>query len=214
MIGHFYSAPPTSLTLDSSVLTYGNIFQSDLNGDGSTGDLLPGTNPGDYMHSVKSGSLQSRINTFNSTYAGKLTPAGQVLVNNGLFTVSQLTALNGTIRPIANLASPKAINNPAFRALDVNVSYPISLSKIREGMSIEPAVAFYNVGNFSNFDSLGGVLNNVDEAGVVGGVNTNENTRTGPNTYAVQNSNRILRQSGTFAQGAPRTAEFQLKLNF
>lgn len=214
MIGHFYSAPPTSLTLDSSVLTYGNIFQSDLNGDGSTGDLLPGTNPGDYMHSVKSGSLQNRINTFNSTYAGKLTPAGQVLVNNGLFTMSQLTALNGTIRPIANLAGPKAINNPAFRALDVNVSYPISLSKVREGMTIEPAVAFYNVGNFSNFDSFGGVLNNVDEAGVVGGVNTNEGTRTGPNTYAVQNANRILRQSGTFAQGAPRTAEFQLKLNF
>ncbi len=217
LIGHFYSAPPTSLTLDSSVLTYGNIYQSDLNGDGTTGDLLPGTGPGDYMHRVKSGNLQSYINTFNAAYAGKLTPAGQALVSNGLFTASQLTALHGTIRPIANLASSNAINNTAVRALDVNLSYPITLSRLREGMSLEPAVAFYNVGNFANFDnagSVGGVLNNTDEATSVGGINTATGTRTGPNTYSVQNSNRILRQSGTFAQGAPRTAEFQLKLNF
>lgn len=213
-IGHFYSAPPSSLTLDNSVLTYGNIYQSDLNGDGSTGDLLPGTNPGDYMHSVKGSNLQQRISSFNSQYAGKLTPAGQTLVNNGLFTLSQLTALNGTIRPIANLASNRAINNPAFRALDVNVSYPISLGRIREGLSLEPAVAFYNVGNFSDFGHVGGSLTNIDEGGVTAGVNTNTGTLTGPNTFDVQNANRTLRQSGTFAQGAPRTTEFQLKLNF
>lgn len=216
LIGHFYSAPPTSLTLDPGI--YGSnkaaIFQADLNGDGTSGDLLPGTTPGDYMHRVKSDSLQSFITTFNGSYAGKLTPAGQQLVSNGLFTQSQLNALGGTIRPIANVASSRALNNPSFRALDVNASYPIPLARFHEGLSLEPAIAFYNVGNFSNFTNVNGVLNNIDELDTVSGFNTSEGTRTGPNTYAVQNSNRILRQSGTFGQGAPRTTEFQLKLNF
>ncbi len=214
LIGHFYSAPPTSLTLDNTVLTSGNIFQSDLDGDGTTGDLLPNTVPGDYMHRVKSNTLQNYITNFNGAYAGKLTPAGQILVNNGLFTGPQLNALGGNIRPIANLASSSAINNPTFRALDVNASYPIPLARLHEGISLEPAIAFYNVGNFANYGSLGGVLNNVDEAGSVGGINTATGTRTGPNSFAVQNANRTLRQSGTFSQGAPRTTEFQLKLNF
>ena len=214
LIGHFYSAPPTSLTLDTGVNTYGNIFQSDLNGDGSTGDLLPSTVPGDYQHRVKGGTLQSFITQFNNQYAGKVTPAGQVLINNGLVSLSQLQQLQGTIRPVANLASSSAIKNPTFRALDVNVSYPIPLARFREGLSLEPAIAFYNVGNFSNFTNLGGVLNNIDDGANAAGVNTQDGTRTGPNTYDNQNANRILRASGTFAQGAPRTTEFQLKLNF
>ncbi len=209
LIGHFYSAPPTSLTLDTGVLSNGagNIFQSDLNGDGTSGDLLPGTTPGDYMHRVKSNSLQSYITSFNAAYAGRLTPAGQVLVDNGLFTAAQLQSIQGAVRPIANVVSPTAINNPAFRALDLNASYPIPLARFREGLSLEPAIAFYNVGNFSNFTSLGGVLNNVDDP-------SQDGTRTGANSFGNQNANRILRQSGTFAQGAPRTTEFQLKLNF
>ena len=217
IIGHFYSAPPSSLTLDTSVLGggAGNIFQSDLNGDGTTGDLLPGTNPGSYMHDVKSSTLQSRISGFNSQYAGKLTPAGQQLVNNGLFSVSQLTAIKGVIRPIANLASNQAINNPMFRTLDVNASYPIPLSRLREGVSLEPAVAFYNVGNFSNFSSIGSNLPNIDDGTIgSGNINLNPSTRTGPNSYAVLNGLRRSRGSGTFNQGSPRTAEFQLKLNF
>lgn len=216
LIGHFYSAPPSSLTLDSGVLSggAGNIFQSDLNGDGTVGDLLPGTNPGSYMHDVNGATLQSRISTFNSQYAGKLTPAGQQLVNSGLFTLPQLTAIKGVIRPIANVGSTQAINNPTFRTLDVNASYPIPLARFHEGFSLEPAIAFYNVGNFSNYGSIGSVLPNIDDGTIVGGVNNNPSTRTGPNTFAVNNGLRRTRGSGTFNQGSPRTAEFQLKLNF
>ena len=216
VIGHFYSAPPTSLTLDSQVLDggAGNIFQSDLNGDGTTGDLFPYGNPGDYMHRITSKNLQGYIDRFNAGFAGAITPAGQALINNGLFTAAQLRAIQADIRPIANLASSTALNNPAFRSMDVNVSYPIRLARFREGLSLEPAVAFYNVGNFSNFGSPGGILNNVDEPTTIGGINAADGTRTGPNNYPNQNANRTLRQSGTFSQGAPRTAEFQLKLNF
>jgi hypothetical protein len=216
MIGHFYSAPPTSLTLDAGVLPggAGNIFQSDLNGDGTTADLLPGTDPGSYMHSVNGSNLQSRITNFNQQYAGKLTPAGQQLVNSGLFTVAQMTAINAVVRPIANVASSQAINNPAFRTLDVNASYPIPLARFREGLSLEPAIAFYNVGNFSNYGSIGGTLQNIDDGTIVGGVNQNPSTRTGPNTYEVVNGLRRTRGSGTFNQGSPRTTEFSLRLNF
>ena len=41
-----------------------------------------------------------------------------------------------------------------------------------------------------------------------------DGTISGPNTYANLNSLRTVRGTGTFAQGAPRSTEFQLKLNF
>lgn len=217
LIGHFYSAPPTSLVLDSAVLPggAGNIFQSDLNGDGTSGDLLPSSVPGDYMHRIKPNNIAQYISQFNGQYANRLTPAGQVLVTNGLFTTSQMVALKGAIRPIANPASYRSYANPDFRALDVNASYPIRLARFREGMSLEPAIAFYNVGNFSNFGTLNGSLTNVDD-GSIDSNNTNQNlsSLTGPNRYDVQNGLRTSRGSGTFNQGSPRTTEFQLKLNF
>ena len=100
LIGHFYSALPTTLILDDQTPTAG-IFQSDVTGDGSIGDLAPGTLPGAYMHGVKPTTLGKYINNFNATQAGKLTPAGNALVTAGLFTPDQLTALGGTIQPIA-----------------------------------------------------------------------------------------------------------------
>ena len=213
IIGHFYSAPPTSLTLDSgSVITNGNIYQSDLTGDGTVGDLAPGTVPGDYMHRVKPGNLGAYINNFNSTYAGRLTPAGQALVNASLITPSQLNALGGVVQPLAQLPQQSAIGNPTFRQLDVNFSYPIRLYRFHEGLSLEPAIAFYNVGNFANYGTVGGTLINTADAGAP--INTQDGTLTGPNTYANLNSLRTVRGSGTFAQGAPRSAEYQLKLNF
>ena len=222
VIGHFYSAPPSSLTLDNGVIQNGNIFQSDLNGDGTTGDLLPGTTAGDYMHRIKSGTLQSAISGFNGQYANRLTPAGQQVVNAGLFTQAQLVSIGGAIQPLAGLGSTTAINNPTFRTLDVNVSYPIPLARFREGLSLEPAVALYNVANLSNYSTLGSTLNNTSDGTIVNGLNQNTSTRTGPNEpgtgansgYAVQNGLRTVRGSGTFDQGGPRTVEFQLKLNF
>ncbi len=214
VIGHFYSAPPSSLVLDNTVNTTANIFQSDLNGDGTTADLLPGTDPGDYMHRVKSNSLQSYISNFNNQFANHLTPAGQQLVSAGLITQNQMVALGGAIQPIATVPSQRALNNPTFRSLDLNASYPIPLARFREGLSLEPAIAFYNVGNFANYGFFtgGSLLPNTTDAG--GPVNSVSSTLSGPNNYGVLNGVRTVRGSGTFDQGGPRTAEFQLKLNF
>jgi hypothetical protein len=73
-------------------------------------------------------------------------------------------------------------------------------------------VAMYNVFNMSNFGRLTGVLANTDTAG--GDVGSTASFLNGPNNNAVQDGNRTQRGSGTFSSGAPRTTEFQLKLNF
>ncbi len=214
VIGHFFSALPTNLVLDSS-LASGNIFISDITGDGTTGDLAPGTLPGDYMHRIKNTTLGSYINTYNGTYAGKATPAGQAVINSGLMTLSQLTALKGVIQPIAQLPFNVANNNPMFRSLDVNFSYPIRVNRVHEGLALTPKIAFYNVANLSNFSSYTGTLQNTTTAGGVFNSGTGGSGYvTGPNTFATQSSYRTYRGVGTFSQGAPRQTEFQLTATF
>ena len=214
IIGHFFSAVPTSLLMDSS-LAAGNIFTTDLTGDGTTGDLAPGTLPGSYMHSVKSDSLTSYITGFNGTYAGKPTPAGQAVINSGLMNLSQLTALRGVIQPIAQLPYNRSNNNPMFRSVDVNFSYPIRFNRFHEGMSLTPKVAFYNVANLSNFGSYSGTLQNTTTAGgAFNNLSSGAGFITGPNTFATQSAQRTYRGVGTFSQGAPRQTEFQLTMTF
>ena len=212
LLGHFYSAPPSSLTLDTSNPTAG-IFQSDLSGSGLIGNLAPGTEPGDYMHRIKGNNLGQYINNFNQTQAGQLTPAGKALISSGLFTQAQLTNLGGVVQQLATLPQATALNNPAFRSLDMSFSYPIHFDRVREGLSLEPVIAFYNVANFSNFTpNNSGVLLNTASAG--GPVNENGGYLSGLNNFSTLNANRNQRGSGTFDQGAARSTEFQLKLNF
>ena len=212
LIGHFYSAPPTTLTLDSGATGAGAIFFSDVTGDGTTGDILPGTNPGSYMHRVNGGNVKNVINAFNATRAGTLTPAGAAVANSGVLTAGQLMALGGAVRQISNVPTSNGISNPAFRSVDINASYPIRLNFLREGMSLEPAIAFYNVFNLANYGTSSGQLLNVSDAG--GTTNGQFGYVTGINSYDALNSSRVERGSGTFDQGGPRTTEFQLKLNF
>jgi hypothetical protein len=210
LAGHFFSALPTSLTLDNSAGATAQIFQTDVTGDGSVADLVPGTRPGAYMHDYKANTLQSLITNYNSRFANTLTPAGQALVTAGLFSGSDLVALQGAQQPIANIPGGHAINNPAFRSVDANLSYPIRLYKFHEGMSLEPAIAVYNVGNFSNFGLVSGQMltqTNVGPTGAPGFLN-------GPDTPAVADANRTQRGSGTFDAGGPRSIEYQLKFNF
>ncbi len=215
LVGHFFSAPASTLVLDNQGnSTPGEIFRSDITGDGTTGDVAPGTVPGSYMHSVKGAGLNSYIQSYNATQANQPTPAGQALVNAGLFTTGQLQSLGAVQQQIA-LAPANPLPNSAFRAFDASVTYPIRLSKIREGLSLEPGVSMFNVGNLSNFGLLTNgsytLANTADAGGTVGVVN---NYINGPNTRAVQDGVRTQRSAGTYDQGAPRSTEFQLKLNF
>jgi hypothetical protein len=216
MIGHFFSAPAVSLTLDQTAGTTGQIFQTDVDGDGTVGDLVPGTIPGAYEHQIKNGGLNRLINNYNATSAGSFTPAGQAVLAAGLFTPGQLTALNGVQQQIA-LGPDKPWNNAALRTFDLSVNYPIRLGRVHEGMSLTPGVAMYNVFNMSNFASIESIPDNstaqlINTSNAVGGVP--QGYLNGPADQATANSARTTRNSGTFDQGGPRTTEFQLKLNF
>jgi hypothetical protein len=211
-IGHFYSAPATSLTLDNLGNSVpGEIFRTDVDGDGTTGDLVTGTGPGFYMHQVKGSGLNKLINSYNQNYAGRPTPAGLALVSAGLMTQADLTAL-GAVQPALATAPTNPISSPAFRDLDLSAGYPIHLGRFREGMSLEPQVTMYNVTNMSNFGTLSGVLINQDDNG--GAVGTTNSYLNGPNNEGVANGIRTQRGSGTNDQGGPRSTEFNLKLVF
>jgi hypothetical protein len=216
MIGHFFSAPAVSLTLDQTAGTTGQIFQTDVDGDGTVGDLVPGTIPGAYEHQIKGAGLNNLINNYNATSAGSFTPAGQAVLAAGLFTPGQLRALNGTQQPIVP-GPDKPWNNAALRTFDLSVNYPIRLGRVHEGMSLVPGVAMYNVFNMSNFASIESIPDNstaqlINTTNGAGGVP--QGYLNGPADQATANSARTTRNSGTFDQGGPRTTEFQLKLNF
>jgi len=83
-------------------------------------------------------------------------------------------------------------------------------------MSLVPGISFYNLFNLANFGSLAGNLINADQAADnnTGPTGNPVAALNGSNTAAIENGVRTERGSGTFAQGSPRTTEFQLKLNF
>lgn len=219
LIGHFFSAPATSLTLDDLAGATGQIFQTDVDGDGTIGDLVPGTGPGSYEHQIKGGaSLNKLISNYNATSAGQPTPAGQALIAAGLLSLQQLATpgFGGVQQPIAPAPS-NPLSNAALRTFDLSASYPIRLSRFREGLSIVPGVTMYNVFNMSNFKSIpdivsaatGTLLNPTDAVGPGAAGYYN-----GLSDQGTLNEARTTRNSGTFDQGGPRTTEFQLKVNF
>ncbi len=85
---------------------------------------------------------------------------------------------------------------------------------MREGLSLEPAIAFYNAANFSNFSPFTtSTLVNTTTAGDPTGINSS-GFLNGTSGFGDYEQNRIQRGSGTTDIGGPRSAEFQLKLNF
>jgi len=223
---HFDSPLPSNVTLPVSGLG-GGIFQTDITGDGTgdgaaannrgTGDLLPGTNLGGFGRSFGTNGLNKLITNFNNTMVGQATPAGQVLINHGLFTLAQLQSLGGVIggsTPTGSapygplqLAPPGAIGQAWLRTFDTNLSWGY---KINERVEIRPGIAFFNVFNFSNFDGpaipFSTILN-----GQLGSPN---GTTSALEHGAAGNFLRLGLGSGVNALGAPRAIEFQLKLDF
>jgi hypothetical protein len=182
----------------------GEIFRSDLTGDGTTGDFLNSAatgigHPGTFSRSVNRSNLNAYLTSFNNSFAGTLTPAGKTLVNAGLFTQAELVSL-GAVVPAVQLAPNNNAGNGYYKDVDTILAWPF---KFRERLTISPSVSFFNVFNFVNFGSLGG-LSGGDGAinGTVAGTNNSSNTV------------RIGRGSGVFAVGAPREAEFGLRLDF
>ncbi|HKN35248.1 MAG TPA: carboxypeptidase regulatory-like domain-containing protein [Terriglobales bacterium] len=227
-IGHFNSPFAQSLWLPSGAGVAGEVFRTDVTGDGAFGgasqtsnngfgDILPGTQVGAFGRDVSASGLNGVINSYLSKSAGQLTPAGQALVTAGLFTQSQLVGLGAvTPGPCNADGTPVALNQPScvatapagnvglawLRTFDLTFAWPI---KIKERITIEPSVSAFNIFNFANFDGptnkLGGILN--------GAVDFANGT-----TVASRSATRIGAGSGVFALGAPRQMEFGLKFTF
>ncbi len=217
LIGHFYSALPTTMTLAPTGQP-GGMFVTGVYGDGTgdgyatngangnSGAILPGTNLGSFGRGVDGSNINNLINNYNENYAGKPTPSGQTLINAGLFTAAQLSAL-GAVMPMVNQAPPNEANNGWLRDLDLNLNWRY---KIKERVELQPGIGFFNLMNFANFDppknTINGVLSTAGQTPISGFVNGTAGQQ--PNNL------RVGLGSGVFGTGAPRVLEFSLKLNF
>jgi len=223
VIGHFYSALPTTLTLAPTGLP-GGMFVTGVNGDGTgdgyapngsngtLGSILPGTNLGSYGRGIDGSNINSAISRYNQTFAGNPTPAGQALINAGLFTASQLKQLGG-VMPLVNQAPGNQANNAWLRDFDLSLNWTY---KIKERVEIQPGVSFFNLMNFANFDppknTLSGVLSLAGQPGlsaqapVIGTANGTPGRQP--------DSLRVGLGSGVFGLGSPRVLEFGLKISF
>lgn len=198
-----FSALPQTVFVPGASGGAAEIFLTDLNGDGFNGDLLPGTNRGSYGRKIGCGAtaLNRVIDDYNSTQAGNLTPAGQALVNAGLFTTLQLQRL-GAVSPTVARAPDGQVCLDSFITTDVRVSRPFKLRS--ERITVEPAFEWFNLFNVANYDLPGNKLSDV-LTGAAGSLN---------GTTTANRSNRAGFGGGSFALGTPRSWQIVVRVSF
>ncbi len=189
----------------------GEIFRSDITGDGTVGDLLPATflgNTGKYSNS----NLTKAIAYYNTNYAGQLTPAGRALALAGLFSQSQLLQL-GADAPSIQVLPAHAAQATWLKTMDLHLSRPF---QVGERVQVEPNVSVFNVFNWANFggagNQLSGVLNGAPGSSLN---NASSGGYCGNSTaFCTARLDRVLPGSGTYANGAPRQIEFGVRVTF
>jgi hypothetical protein len=201
IISHFYSPLSVPLVVPNSGLGDGEIFRTDFTGDGTTQDFVPGTKNGAFMRGVSTSGLAGVISNYNNTVAGQATPAGQVLISNNLFTLSQLQAAGG-VAPALPPPVPGAVGLAWLKDVDLSLGWKYT---IHDRVTLQPQIGFFNVFNFANFDLPPNVLSPylTGAAGNIGGT-----------TYQGTQNVRVGAGTGVYGLGAPRVAEFSLKISF
>jgi len=199
LISHFYS-PLSSAIVSSSAGTAGDIFRTDFTGDGTIGDPLPGTHLGQFDRGTNAKDLTALINNYNNTVAGNPTPAGQVLIQNGVMTQAQLVALGGVAQAYGAPIGDQ-VNYPWLKATDLRLAWRHTF---KERFTIEPSIGFFNAFNFANSNLPPNTMNGLLDTG--GAINT-----TG---RADNEAFRVGNGTGVYALGAARQIEWGLRLTF
>ncbi len=189
----------------------GEIFRSDITGDGTVGDLLPATiigSTGKYSNA----NLTKAIKYYDTNYAGLLTPAGNALVNSGLFSALQLHEL-GAYAPLVQPLPGRAAQATWLKTMDLRLSRPFLVG---DRVKLEPNVAVFNIFNWANFGGAGNQLSGVLDGAP--GSSLNNATSGGycglSANFCTQRLDRVLPGSGTYATGAPRQIEFGVRISF
>jgi Carboxypeptidase regulatory-like domain len=186
----------------------GEIFRSDVTGDGTVGDVVPGSNIGGFRSGTLATNLNNLINGYNTNIAGHLTPAGGALITNGLFTQTQLLQLGGVAPALASV--PTNAEPAWLRTVDLRLSWPYVF---KERFTIEPSVSAFNVFNSANFDSSTNLSSGILQP--ASGFSTNGGLGLGCGTASsCQSANRIGPRSGVFSLGSARQFELSLRLTF
>jgi len=201
LMSHFYSPLSTTLTVPNTAKGAGEIFRTDFTGDGTTQDPVPGTHVGEFDRGINAGNINRVIDNYNNSIAGRPTPAGQVLIQEGLMTSAQIAAL-GAITPELPEAPANQVNLGWLRVFDTTLSWTHSF---HERVTVKPSVGFYNLFNFANFDLPTSIMSGL-LTGTAGTING-----TDPTSH---NTNRVGVGTGVFTLGAPREIEFSLKIAF
>ncbi len=201
LIAHFYS-PLSSAIVSPNFGDIGEIYRTDFTGDGTVGDPLPGTHFGQFDRGTDAGALNSLISRFNTTQGGQPTPAGNVLIQNGLMTADQLSALGG-VAPTIDAAPAGQVNYTWMRALDLKLAWRHTF---KDRFTIEPSVGFYNLPNFSNFNLPPNTMNGILFGAGAGSINGT--------TKADNEAFRVGNGTGVYGVGAQRQIEFGLRFVF
>jgi hypothetical protein len=202
LVSHFFSPVSQTPTLVNSG-NAGEIFISDVTGDGTVGDPLPGAHNGSFGRQVNGSSINKLIDAYNNNDANQLTPAGLAVVNSGVLTKAQMIAL-GAVMPVVADAPAGESNLGWLKTIDVRLTYPIHLWA---GVVISPSISAFNAFNFGNFDKginlLSGIL-----SGAPGSINGTTAANGG------HEATRVGLGSGVNTQGAPRQLEYGLRISF
>ena len=213
MIAHLASPLPLSALLpqqDGGGVA-GEIFRSDVTGDGTVGDLLPATIIGS-TGKYSTHTLTNNIKFYDLNYAGQLTPAGNALASAGLFSQLQLHAL-GAYAPFVQPLAGHAAEATWLKTMDLRLSRPFQMG---ERVKVEPNFSVFNVFNWANFGGPGGQLSGVLNAAPGSSLNNASSGGFCGNSTAFCTSrlDRVLPGSGTYANGAPRQIEFGVLVTF
>jgi hypothetical protein len=213
-IGHFYS--PLSVPIEVPGSGPGAIFQTDFDGDGTTQDPLPGTLNGAFGSQVNGSSINTLLTNYNNNYGNKPTPAGQTLIQNGLFTLAQLQQL-GAVAPCIQggsinspncslqFAPPNQVSMGNLRDFDLKLAWTYKIEARSHIIALQPSAGFFNLFNMANFDLPPNALT----GGLTGAPGSINGT-----TPATRVTNRVGAGTGVFNLGAPRAMEFGMNISF